>query len=230
VNFRDPRTQKILLAAILVVGLFVVYFGLNLLPFGYQARAAEIKTLKEEYAQISSKVNQARRLAADLPRVEARHAATQKRWEAANELLPPSTAMADFLRQMTIVGQQSGVEFVRVEPANSTNYEYYAENPVHFTVIGGYHEVGTFLGEIAALSRLVTVRMLSLTSVEGGDEGETLRAGFRASAYSVSGSHVRATQGSAMGRPGTDVAEAGAKPAAKAATTPAAKPRRNRGH
>lgn len=210
-NFRDPRTQKIALGVILVVAMFVVFFGMNLLPFGYQARSAEIKTLKDEYAQVSSKVNQARRLAADLPRVEARHRATQAKWEAANELLPPETAMADYLRQMTVVGQQSGIEFVKVEPGNSTNYQYYAENPVHFTVVGGYHEVGTFLGQIASLSRLVTVRMLSLTSLEGGDNDETVKAEFRASAYSVSGSHVRATQGSPLKSPGEqELAEADA--------------------
>lgn len=225
-NFRSPRTQKIIFGAFLVVAMFVVYFGMNILPFGYRARAAEIKTLKDEYAQVSSKVNQARRLAADLPRVEAQHRATQTKWEAANELLPQESAMADFLRQMTVVGQQSGIEFVKVEPANSTSYQYYAENPVHFTVVGGYHQVGTFLGQVASLSRLVTVRMLSLTSLEGGDRGETVKAGFRASAYSVSGSHVRATQGSPLKSPGQELAEADAakKP------TPTNTPRRRAGH
>ena len=67
-NIRDPRTQKILLGVIALGGLFYVYFGLSVLPFGYPAKAAEIKALKADYAKVSSEVTQARRLAADQPR------------------------------------------------------------------------------------------------------------------------------------------------------------------
>jgi type IV pilus assembly protein PilO len=194
VNIRDPRAQKLIFGALMLAGLFYVYFGLSVLPFGYQARADEIGQLKSEYAKLSSEVNQARRLAADLPRVEALHAATQKKWEVANELLPTGTEMAGLLRKMTMVGFTSGVEFVKFEPMNSTNYEYYAENPVEVTVVGSYHNVGTFFSEISAMSRLVTVRMLKLVSLTGGEDDETVSATFSASAYSVSGSHVRANQ------------------------------------
>ena len=72
-NIRDPRTQKILLGAVALGGLFYVYFGLSILPFGYPVKAAEIKQLKADYAKVSSEVTQARRLAADLPRVQALH-------------------------------------------------------------------------------------------------------------------------------------------------------------
>lgn len=201
-NIRDPRVQKMILAGILVAGVFYVYFGLSVLPFGFQARRAEITQLKDEYAKLSSEVTQAKRMAADLPRVEALNRATQRKWEVAHELLPPKTDMAGFLRQMTMVGQSSGVEFVKFEPGTPANHEYYAENPVEITVVGGYHQVGSFFGEIASLSRLVNVGTLKMVGLTGGDEDETVSATFVASAYSVTGSHVRATNASASARPG----------------------------
>ena len=106
--------------------------------------------------------------------------------------------MPGLLRAITLAGFTSGVEFVKFEPQNSTNYEYYAENPVEITVVGGYHEVGSFFSELSSLSRLVTVRVLRMFTLSGGDEGETVTATFQASAYSVSGSHVRPTGSSVV--------------------------------
>lgn len=202
-NIRDPRVQKYIAAGILVVGLQYAFFFVDAIPFGFKAKGAEIGALKSEYGQLSSEINQARRLTADIQRVEALHRTTQMKWEIANELLPATTDMAGLLRAMTIAGHSAGVEFVGFEPNDSVNLEYYAENPVLVTVIGSYHEVGAFFSEVARLSRLVTVRMPKIESLTGGEPGETVRAVFRASAYSVSGDHVRAKQASASaGRDG----------------------------
>lgn len=193
-NIRDPRIQKYIMAAILVLGLQYAFFFVDAIPFGFKAKRTEINALKAEYGKLSSEINQARRLTADMDRVEALHKTTQMKWEIANELLPPSTDMAGLLRAMTIAGSSAGVDFVGFEPNDSVNLEYYAENPVTVTVIGGYHEVGAFFSEVARLSRLVTVRMPKIETLTGGEPSETVKAEFLASAYSVTGDHVRAKQ------------------------------------
>jgi len=192
VNIRDPKTQKFLMLGLVVAAVNYCYFLVGGIPFAYKAKATEIKQLQGEYGKLSTEINQARRLAADLQRVEKLHAVTQRKWEIATELLPPRTDMAGLLRSITLAGHTSGVEFVGFEPEDSRNQEYYAENPVKVTVVGSYHGVGAFLSQIAELPRLVTVRMPKLVALKGGDEGETVTAEFVASAYSVTGDHVRA--------------------------------------
>jgi type IV pilus assembly protein PilO len=213
-----------LLTVVFVSGVLFAYFGMTALPFGYRARAERIDGLKENYAKLSSEVTQARRLAADLPRVEALHAQTQRRWEVANTLLPTTTDMAGLLREVTQVGQQAGVDFVKFEPLPPTNHPYYAENPVDLAVVGSYHEVGSFLSEIASMTRLVNVGGMRLISLTGGEMDETVSASFTASAYSVTGSHVRSGSGGGTaqkrGSGGTPSARAQSKPAGGKLATP----------
>ncbi len=217
-NVRDPKIQKYIMLGLVVLGLHYVYFFLPSLPFGYKAKAAEIDVMKVEYGKLSSEINQARRLAADLERVEALHQETQRKWEIANELLPTQTDMAGLLRAITVAGHSAGVDFVGFEPGDSQNFEYYAENPIQVSVVGGYHEVGAFYGELARLTRLVTVRMPKLESLRGGDEDERVRASCTAVAYSVTGDHVRAAAGSSRGaepRGGLHGSAAAKRPAGK---------------
>jgi type IV pilus assembly protein PilO len=177
---------------LLIAAVNYCYFLVGAIPFAYKAKAGEIKELQAEYGKLSTEINQARRLAADLERVEKLHSLTQRKWEIANELLPPRTDMAGLLRSVTLAGHTTGVEFIGFEPNDSRNQEYYAENPVKVSVVGSYHSVGAFLGQIAELPRLVTVRMPKIQALKGGDETETVTAEFMASAYSVTGDHVRA--------------------------------------
>jgi type IV pilus assembly protein PilO len=59
--------------------------------------------------------------------------------------------------------------------------DYYAELPITIRVTGRYHDIGAFAGDIANLSRIVTLHNLQLTS--GRDGGGMLAMDATARTY-----------------------------------------------
>lgn len=183
-DLRSPATQKFLLAILLAGGALGVFFGTHLLPFGYASGNERIAALKGDYEKKSTELARARASVADLPRFEAEYAQLTQRWELASELLPTDKQSAALLRKITLAGQQSGVSFVTFKPNGSKPLEYHTEMPVTISVTGGYHEVGSFLAELANMRRIVTVSNLRLVTNTKQD-GSTTTAEFVASAYSL---------------------------------------------
>jgi type IV pilus assembly protein PilO len=184
-DFKDPRAQKAVLSGIVVAGLGYLYFFATFVPFGYRAMSAEKKGLQGQYEQLSSDLNKARQTLSSMARVEREFEAIQARYEAARMLLPEEKEVANLLRMVSLVGQQSGVQFELFKPMPQIVQGYYIENPVEVKVVGGYHEVGAFLADVANLSRIVKVSSLNLTGLEGSETSETVTASFTASAYTL---------------------------------------------
>ena len=136
---------------------------------------------------------------ADLPRFEAEYAALHQRWTAAAELLPTDHQMPVLLRKITLAAQQTGIEFSFFRPSDPTTQEHYIELPIQLSISGDYHQVGSFLAELANLRHIVTVADLRLTTSDGAG---TTAAEFLASAYSLNPSAAAATRAAATDQTG----------------------------
>lgn len=161
-NLRDPKTQKILLGVVALVAASWVYFGTTLMPFNYPVRKAKIAELAKEHEQLSAEVEKARKVVGDLARLEAEYERLHDQWLSAQELLPEEKEMPDLLRQVTTAGSRAGVEFVLFEPQADVPKEFHTEHPINVIVRGNYHQVGSFLGRLANMQRIVNVSSLKL--------------------------------------------------------------------
>lgn len=186
-NLREPRTQKLLMVGIASAAVVYFYFFSALIPFGHRAVSGERGKLEQEYRQISADLSKARQTLTNREEVEREYQIITQRWEVASELLPEKRELAGLLRKVSLVGQQSGVEFELFEPQAMIVGEVYTENPVNIRVIGGYHQVGAFLAEVANLERIVNVGSLELDDLNEDElEGRrTVRASFTATAYTL---------------------------------------------
>jgi len=103
----------------------------------------------------------------------------------AAELLPTERQLAALLRKVTLAAQQTGVEFLVFRPDPAKPQEHYTELPLQLSVYGSYHQVGSFLAELANMRRILTVSNLELkTNVAGKEDGSmTTAADFTASAF-----------------------------------------------
>ena len=162
-NLRDPKTQKIVVAALAIIVISYVYFGTSLLPINYPVRKAKIQAMEQEYNKLSAELEKARRVVADMARVEAEYERLHDQWLSAQELLPEEEEMPALLRQVTTAGNKSGVVFALFEPQATSPREFHVEHPIKVKVRGGYHQVGIFLSRLANLDRIVNVANLKLT-------------------------------------------------------------------
>ncbi|HMI32490.1 MAG TPA: type 4a pilus biogenesis protein PilO [Candidatus Limnocylindrales bacterium] len=184
-DFKDPKTQKLMLIGAGIGILVYFYLIADYVPFNYRARAKEIGKMKAEYTQKMSELTKAQQLVNRLPELKKEFELLNQRWAVAQELLPSQKEVASLLRKVTIAGQEAGVHFLLFKPGDPKPSTYFTENPVQVSVTGGFHRAGSFLGEISDLSRLVNVSQLKLKGFDKGDLDETVQADFVATAYTL---------------------------------------------
>lgn len=184
-NLKNQAALRLVLCVVLAGGALGVFFFTHFLPFGYQNRSEQLGALKAEFEKKSTELARARASVADLPRFEAEYEMLHERWTMAAELLPTDRQSAGLLRRITLAGQQTGVQFVMFKPSPPRSQTYYTEMPVEVVVHGGYHQVGSFLAELANMRRIVTVSNLKLNTAPSNEYRLTTSAAFNASAYSL---------------------------------------------
>lgn len=161
-NFKEPKTQRIVIGVIALAAAGYVYFGTSFLPFSYPVRKAKIEALEKEHEKLAAEVEKARRVVGDLARLEAEYERLHDQWLSAQELLPEEKEMPELLAQVTMAGSRAGIEFALFQPGAQVGKEFHTEHPITVTVRGNYHQVGSFLGRLSNMERIVNVSALNL--------------------------------------------------------------------
>ncbi len=78
--------------------------------------------------------------------------------------LPNKTEVPNLLVDITQSGLGRGLNFVLFKPEKEKPREFYAELPINIKVTGGYHELGQFVSDLAALPRIVTIGDINITA------------------------------------------------------------------
>ena len=190
VDFRNPVVQKAALSILAAGAVLGIFFFTHLVPFSYPVQREKIEALKADFEKKQTDLARARATVADLPRFEAEYEQLHQRWAEAAELLPADRQMAALLRKITLAAQETGCQFVVFRPTGQKSETYYTEMPLNLQVNGGYHQVGSFLAELANMRRIITVANLKLktNSSSKGDDMLTTSVEFTASAYSLNAS------------------------------------------
>jgi len=81
--------------------------------------------------------------------------------------LPNTTHMPEFVTEVTQAGKSSGLRFALLKPETEAPKNFYAELPIQLTVGGTYAQLGHFVGDIAALPRIVTLGNVKVTAKKG---------------------------------------------------------------
>ena len=184
-DLKSSAAQKVVLSVMLSAAVLGVFFFTHTVPFGYPNQRGRLNTLKAEYEKKSTELARARATVADLPRFEAEYDNLHQRWAMAAELLPTDRQLAALLRRITLAAQQTGVEFMVFRPSGTKSEQHYTELPLQISVYGGYHQIGSFIAELANMQRILTVANLHLKSNTKSDQSSTTAADFTASAYSL---------------------------------------------
>jgi len=195
-SLRDPRTQGLIFTGVLGAAAIYVFFATTLLPINYPVAASKIKDLKADFEKKSSDLARARQSVADLPRFQAEFAALHERYEMASELLPTDKEMPGVLRRLTLAGQQCGIQFESFRPEADVRRDHYSEVPIELQVVGGYHQVGQFLAEVANMPRIMRVTNLQVQANTKADaEDQTTSAKLTITVYTLNADATGAAGG-----------------------------------
>lgn len=82
--------------------------------------------------------------------------------------LPSKAEIDALLSDINQAGLGRSLQFEFFRPGAVAVKEYYAELPISLKISGRYHDIGLFAGDIANLSRIVTLNNLSITPLRDG--------------------------------------------------------------
>lgn len=78
--------------------------------------------------------------------------------------LPSKAEIDALLGDINSAGVGRGLSFDLFRVGNVVVKDYYAELPIEIQMVGNYHDLGQFIGDVAKLSRIVTLNDLKLTA------------------------------------------------------------------
>jgi type IV pilus assembly protein PilO len=149
-----------LLGLLLVGGLGYVGY-----QYVYRPRADEIALLETRLESLRLQNSTARILVEqdgedDVERQLARYSDQLQEVES---LIPSSEELPDLLDAISIEAMMTGVELSLIQPVEAVAEDYYTRRSYSLAVLGGYHEIGSFLTRVATLPRIVTPSQLNVT-------------------------------------------------------------------
>ncbi len=140
-------TGVILLAVVLALG---YYLHLQDMQVRLEQQQAQEATLKQQF---SSKAFQA----ANLDAYKKQMSEMETSFGALLRQLPSDTEVPGLLEDITRTGLGSGLEFEEIKLQPEVAQQFYIELPINIKVIGGYHDLATFVSGVSSLPRIVTL-------------------------------------------------------------------------
>lgn len=85
--------------------------------------------------------------------------------------LPNKSEVESLLVEINQSGMGRGLQFDLFKPGQEIVKDFYAELPINVRLTGSYHDFGAFAGDIARLSRIVTLNNISITTNSQAKDG-----------------------------------------------------------
>lgn len=85
--------------------------------------------------------------------------------------LPNKSEVESLLVEINQSGMGRGLQFDLFKPGAEVSKDFYAELPINVRLTGNYHDFGAFAGDIAALSRVVTLGNVAITANPQSKDG-----------------------------------------------------------
>ncbi len=172
-----PAAVKVISGVLVAVLIFALGYFLFIQDLESQLTGAQASeaTLKEQF---STKAFQA----ANLEPYKKQMEEMENTFGALLRQLPSDTEVPGLLEDITRTGLGSGLEFEEIKLLPEAVQQFYIELPIQITVVGGYHDLATFVSGVASLPRIVTLHDFDIKPVDPKVSGK-LRMSILAKTY-----------------------------------------------
>lgn len=165
---KDPGLWPLAPRVATLLGLFLALLGAAWW-FGWSGQLEELNSQKAQEVSLKDDWLSKKNQSVNLEEYRRQLAEIDRSFGALLKQLPNRSEMGDLLVDINKAAQGRGLSVDLFKPGSESAKEFYAEVPITLTLIGGYHDIGAFTGDIAKLPRIVTLDNISLTT--GPKEG-----------------------------------------------------------
>ncbi|MEC5399122.1 type 4a pilus biogenesis protein PilO [Uliginosibacterium sp. H1] len=148
--------------------------------FDWSSQMDALEQQRQEEAKLKEEWAGKKRQAVNLDEYKKQLAEIDRQFGALLKQLPNRTEMEGLLVEVNQAGRGRGLQFDLWKPGAEGMKEFYAELPIAMRVVGGYHDLGNFVSDVAQLPRIVTLRDLFIEqNKEGGLKMEANAVTYR---------------------------------------------------
>ena len=159
----------------LIVAAYVFWF--------YLPRSQEVAEMQHTIQELEAERAQLRKILANRKHIEAESRAVEAAFSQAQAQLPEQKEIPELLRQVSRLGQDSGLEVLLFRQQPEQLHDLYTEVPVQMSVRGGYHDIALFFDQVRRLDRIVNVADVSLQEPRLAGNQMAVDASFSATTY-----------------------------------------------
>ena len=157
----DPGLWPLGPRIVVLLGILLLVLG-GAWYFDWSNQNELLDKKRQEETQLKEEWLGKKRQAVNLEDYRKQLAEIDRQFGALLKQLPNRTEMDNLLVDVNQAGLGRGLQFEFWKPGSEQVRDFYAEVPVAITVNGGYHDIGNFVGDVAKLSRIVTLNDISL--------------------------------------------------------------------
>ena len=167
---KDPGLWPLAPRIVILLSLFVAFIAAawGVGAIGWSVQLEELEAKKVEEAKHKEDWLGKKRQAVNVDEYRRQLAEIDRSFGALLKQLPNKAEMGDMLVDINKAAQGRGLSVELFKPGGEAPKEFYAEVPITLNLIGSYHDIGAFTGDIAKLPRIVTLNDINLTANQNG--------------------------------------------------------------
>lgn len=176
-----PMAVKVIIWVIAFVGALAAGYFVHVTNL-----QAELAKAQQQEVQLREDYENKYNAAAHLEAYRVQQKEMEESFEAILRQLPGDTEIPGLIEDITLVGLKNGLSFQSIDLQPEVRHEFYIEKPIRISVTGSYHDIGSFVSDVADLSRIVTLHDFEIqpqTQARGPDAGGVLSMNILAKTY-----------------------------------------------
>ena len=158
-----PGVVKVIFATVLAIAVAALSYYLLV-----SSKIDDLNAAQRQEAQLRQEYRTKYASAVNLEPYKQQMAEMEQTFSVLLKQLPATHETPGLLDDITYVGTTSGLSFVRINWMPEIEKEFYTELPIRIEVLGGYHQFGNFVSEIARLPRIVSLHDFTISSEQNG--------------------------------------------------------------
>ena len=148
------------------LGLFVVLLASGWW-FDWKSEIEELDAKQQQETKLKDEYLDKKKQAVNLDEYRRQLAEIDRSFGALLKQLPNKAEMGDMLVDINKAAQARGLAVDLFRPGGEAPREFYAEVPITLNLVGSYHDIGAFTGDLARLPRIVTLNDIAITNDKG---------------------------------------------------------------
>lgn len=142
--------------------------------FDWRHQVEEYEGKQQEEVKLKNDWLEKKKQAVNLEEYRKQLAEIDRSFGALLRQLPNKAEMESLLVDINQAGLGRGLQFDLFKPGSELTKDFYAELPITIKVLGNYHDLGAFAGDVAKMPRIVTLNELNVSV--GKDSGLVMDA------------------------------------------------------